>query len=80
MSILRCERCGTLRYDAIDRQGERVAQAQYVHPSDYKYVGREDSRAELRAWIARAQAKAANPEAQALRRKDPPRLRVVGDE
>lgn len=50
---LRCERCGTERYDGINVHGE-VGQREYRYPEDYKYAVHETpSRQEFRLIMLR---------------------------
>jgi hypothetical protein len=46
--VLRCDRCGTARYDGIDARGD-VGSRQYAYPDGYQYArGEAPSRSELR--------------------------------
>lgn len=46
--VLRCDRCGTVRYDGIDARGD-IGSRHYVYPDSYRYPKDETpTRAELR--------------------------------
>ena len=48
---LRCERCGTLRYDKFSRlTGERLSTPQYVHPDGYRDADRHPMNWWRAAW------------------------------
>jgi hypothetical protein len=73
LSVLRCDRCGTLRHDLLDGNGFLLGRY-YEHPDGYRYVALDETRADLRAWLVKRTAAARKAEPVDL---DAPPLRIV---